>query len=103
MGDADVEISVIAADGILFVSVRVPLSASRDVVEARMLKVTEAFASVERIDGKLLQELLWERKPHDDRIQLFVLSREYENLDYPRLFDCALRDLTVAAANNYLH
>jgi hypothetical protein len=46
-----------------------------------MLKITEAFASLERIDGKLLQGLLWERKPHDDRIQLFVLSREYENPD----------------------
>ena len=57
MGDPDVEISVIAADAILFVSVRVQVLAGRDVIEAWMLKITEAFASVERIDGKLLQGL----------------------------------------------
>ncbi len=83
----------------LFIGVLVPEAASDDDIETVRSTLVEAFAWVERVDEREMQELLF----HDGGTALqgqplrFVLRREYSDPQFPAKIDCALQRLTSAA------
>jgi hypothetical protein len=55
-------ISIIATDEILLITLRFRAGADRDAIESCMFQIADAFAAVERLSEKAVQDLFWEQK-----------------------------------------
>jgi hypothetical protein len=91
MREANFKISTMAADGILFVIVQVPMRASKQAIRTCMFKIEEALAAADQISDTQLRDLWWEQKDFSDNRKCFTLRRAYIDPDCPRKFDLALR------------
>jgi hypothetical protein len=94
MYDESFDISILATDGILFVTVRAPNGAERDSIDACMFKVTSAFAVVERLPDNQLDDLHWEKK-RTGQSPCYVVRREFTDPHYPQKLDLALRSMAT--------
>jgi hypothetical protein len=93
------EIALVAGDGVLFIGVRVPESASEFDIQTVRSTLIEAFAWVEHVDEKVMQSLLFDAggpAALDEPLR-FVVRREYSDPRYPEKIDCALQRLTSAS------
>jgi hypothetical protein len=87
-------ISIIAADEILLVTLRFRAGADRDAVECCMFRVADAFAAVERLSAKALQDLFWEQKRLSRTDHCMTLRGGLSDPEYPQKFDVAFRRRT---------
>jgi hypothetical protein len=94
MHDEPFAISVVAADGVLFVTVQIPDGAERDAIDACMFRITNAFAVVEQLQDNQLDNLPWEKK-HSGHCPCYVVRREFTDPYYPQKFDLALRSMAT--------
>jgi len=93
------EISILTGDGVVFVELRVPALARQSDIESVIVKLVEAFATVERRDEEEMQSVLFDggsQSPGDEPLE-FIFRREYSDPQYPVKLDCALRRLTSGA------
>jgi arginine utilization protein RocB len=93
------EISLIAEGGILFIGVRVPEAASESDIEIVITKLVEAFASVEHLDEREMQHLLFDdlSDAMPEASPGFIVRRPYTDPHYPAKIDSALKRLTSSA------
>jgi hypothetical protein len=101
--DTPFAVSIIAADEILLVTLRFGAGAARDAIEAFMFQIADAFAEVERLSEKDLQDLFWEQKRLSLTEHCVVLRRKFSDPDYPQKFDAALRKRTGDIKNRAVH
>jgi hypothetical protein len=87
-------ISFIAADEVLLVTLRFREGVDRDAIESCMFQIADAFAAVERLSEKELQDLLWEQKRFSRTEHCITLRRRFADPEYPQKFDAAFRRLT---------
>ena len=96
-------ISIIAADEILLVTLRFHAGADRDAIESCMFQIADAFAAVERLSGKEIQDLFWEHKRLSQTEHCITLRRRFFDPEYPQKFDTAFRRLTGDFDNVRFH
>jgi hypothetical protein len=87
-------ISIIAADEILLVTLRFRAGTDRDTIESCMFQIADAFAVVEGLSQKEVQDLLWEQKRLSPTENCVTLRRHFSDPEYPQKFDAAFRRLT---------
>jgi hypothetical protein len=68
-----------------------------------MFQIADAFAAVERLSAKELQDLFWEQKRLSRTEHCFTLRRRFSNPEYPQQFDAAFRRLTGDFDNVRFH
>ena len=90
MEDKEPDVSTVTADGVLFVTVRAPDGADSDSINACIFRITSAFALVEQVDEKLLDDLQWEKRQNGPS-PCFVVRRQFSDPHYPQKFDLAIR------------
>jgi hypothetical protein len=61
---------------------------------SHLLGKLTAFAAVERLSEKELQDLLWEQKRLSRTEHCITLRRRFTDPEYPQKFDAAFRRLT---------
>jgi hypothetical protein len=59
-----------------------------------MFQIADAFAAVERLSEKEVQDLSWERKRVSPTEHCITLRRRFSDPEYPQKFDAAFRRLT---------
>jgi hypothetical protein len=59
-----------------------------------MFQIADAFAEVELLSEKDMQDLFWEKKRLSPTEHCIVLRRKFSDPDYPQKFDAALRKRT---------
>jgi hypothetical protein len=87
-------ISIIAAEELLLVTLRFRQGADWDAIECCMFQIADAFAAVEGLSEKDVQDLLWEQKRVSRSEHCFTLRRRFLDPNYPQRFDAAFRRLT---------
>ena len=68
-----------------------------------MFQIADAFAAVERLSEKEVQDLFWEQKRLSSTEHCITLRRRFSDPDYPQQFDAAFRRLLGDFANENLH
>ena len=68
-----------------------------------MFQIADAFAAVERLAEKELQDLLWEQKRLSRTEHCITLRHRYSDPAYPQKFDAAFRRLTGDLNSAPLH
>jgi hypothetical protein len=96
-------ISIIAADGILLVTLRFREDADRDAIESCMFQIADAFAVVERLSAKELQDLLWEQKRLSKTEHCLTLRRRFSDPNYPQNFEAVFCRFTGVSNSGRLH
>jgi hypothetical protein len=96
-------ISIIAANEILLVTLRFRAGADRDAIECCMFQIADAFAAVERLSAKELQDLFWEQKRLSQTEHCITLRRPFSDPEYPQKFDAAFRRLTGDFDSTRIH
>jgi hypothetical protein len=82
-------ISFIAAGDVLLVTLRFRAGADRDAIECCMFRIADAFAAVERLSAKGLQDLMWEQKRLSRTEHCITLRRRFSDPEYAQKFDAA--------------
>jgi hypothetical protein len=96
-------IFILAADGILLVTLRFHPGVDRDAIESCMLQIADAFAVVERSSAKELQDLLWEQKQLSETEHCLTLRRCFSDPHYPQNFEAVFRRSTGVCNSGRLH
>jgi hypothetical protein len=96
-------ISIITAEEMLLVTLRFAPSADREVLECCMFQIAEAFAAVEGLSEKELQDLFWERKRLSATEHCITLRRRFSDPAYPQKFEAAFRRLTGVSGPPSIH
>jgi hypothetical protein len=94
------DISVLAADELLLVTLRFGVGTSRDVLESCMLQIVDMLARSEGVGAK---DLLWERRHLSPTESCVTLRRRCADADLPLKLDAALRRLTGNPAQSVIH
>jgi hypothetical protein len=96
-------ISIIATDEILLITLRFRAGADRDAIESCMFQIADAFAAVERLSEKAVQDLFWEQKRLSQTEHCITLRRRFSDPEYPQKFDAAFRRLTSQLGSVRFH
>jgi hypothetical protein len=96
-------VSIIAADDILLVTLRFRPGADCDAIETCMFQIANAFAAVECLSEKDMQDLFWEKRRASPTQHCVVVRRKYSDPEYPQKFDAAFRRLTGDLGNMSIH
>jgi hypothetical protein len=59
-----------------------------------MFQIADAFAAVECLSEKEIQDLFWEQKQLSQTEHCITLRRSFSDPEYPQKFDAAFRRLT---------
>jgi hypothetical protein len=68
-----------------------------------MFQIADAFAAVERLSEKEVQDLFWEQKRLSSTQYCITLRRRYSDPEYPQKFDAALRRLAGEIESSRFH
>jgi hypothetical protein len=68
-----------------------------------MFQIADAFAAVERLSEKEVQDLFWERKRVSPTEHCITLRRRFSDPEYPQKFDAAFRRLTGQINSARIH
>jgi hypothetical protein len=68
-----------------------------------MFQIADAFAAVERLAEKEVQDLFWEQKRLSPTEHCITLRRQFSDPEYPRQFDVAFRRLAGDFDNVRFH
>jgi hypothetical protein len=85
------------------VTLRFHAGADRDAIEACMFQLADAFAVVEGLSGKEMEDLFWERKRLSRTEHCITLRRRFSDPEYPQKFDAAFRRRTGDFDNVRIH
>ena len=100
--ETEFDVSILAADGTLFVSVQIPTGASREAIESCLFKIENAMAVVEQISQKGLHGLVWERQTAR-RASCLVARRLFSDPEYTKKFDTEFRRLNRPMTKSPVH
>jgi hypothetical protein len=94
------DISVLAADELLLVTLRFGVGTNCDVLESCMLQIADTLARLEGVGDK---DLLWEGQHLSSSESCVTLRRRCADADLPLKLDAALRRLTGDPAQSVIH
>jgi hypothetical protein len=85
------ELSIVARDGTLFISLQVPSETDQREIDAVQGRVATALALIEKVAEDEMRLLHWEKQPAQDQEDRYLLSRPYSDPSYPTRFASALQ------------
>lgn len=97
------DISIIAADELLLVTLRFGPASDRDAIQCCMLQIADACAAVEGLVEKGPQDLIWEQKSLSNTRHCITLRRRFSDPDYPQKFEAAFLRLSGDIDSVRLH
>ena len=93
LSETPFDLSIIASEEMLLVTLRFHTGADRDAIECHMFRIVEAFSLIERLSEKDLPDLLGERKRLSETQHSLTLRRRFSDPEYPQKFDAVFRRL----------
>jgi hypothetical protein len=99
----DFTITVAAFQGYLIVTLRFPIKADREAVEAWMGNIACAFNAVEPLTDVDLRALYWRQYRISDLEDSVELRKAFTDPEYPEKFDAALKASSGNVGSMELH
>lgn len=101
--ETEIELKVLVSDAQLFMTVEIPLGASREAIERCLFEIESALASVEKVRDKDLTGLIWEQRRSKRGSTTLVANRRFSDPTYPFQFDTEFRRVHAMRASGAMH